>query len=158
MMKSILVLTGAAALLLACRREPVVKVDPKKAAEISNTWNARLASPSDLAGVVQMNGTAKMAPGSGDNSTVVSVQLSNAAPGGEHPWEAHRGQCGQDQGVLGPSEAYEPLKVDSDGRATSSATLPVATPDKGDYFVLVHASGANAETIVACGNLAPPVH
>jgi hypothetical protein len=104
-----------------------------------------------------MGGTARMRPGSGASTTVIEVNLLNAAPGGEHPWEAHRGQCGEDQGVFGPTEAYKPLKVDSDGRASSSATLPVATPDEGQYFVLVHASGSNAEMVVACGNLAPPV-
>jgi hypothetical protein len=29
-------------------------------------------------------------------------------------------------------------------------------PTSGNYFVTVSASAANAETVVACGNLAPP--
>jgi len=30
------------------------------------------------------------------------------------------------------------------------------TPTTGNYFVLVSASAANAQMVVACGNLAPP--
>jgi hypothetical protein len=33
---------------------------------------------------------------------------------------------------------------------------PLETPTTGSYFVIVRASAANAETTVACGNLAPP--
>jgi hypothetical protein len=34
--------------------------------------------------------------------------------------------------------------------------VPLAMPSDGRYFVSVGASAANAGTIVACGNLAPP--
>jgi hypothetical protein len=68
----------------------------------------------------------------------------------------HRGQCGSDQGILGPADAYKPLKVEGNGRASASAELPVALPKAGDFFVNVHASARNLKTIVACGNLAPP--
>ncbi len=30
------------------------------------------------------------------------------------------------------------------------------TPSSGDYFAVIYASQANASTVVACGNLAPP--
>ena len=99
-----------------------------------------------------------MAPGQNGASTNITVKLANVSPGGIHPWEAHLGQCGagMDDGVFGPTEAYKPLKVESDGMATGTATVPVLTPSTGSYFVVVHASGANPETIIACGNLAPP--
>jgi hypothetical protein len=73
-----------------------------------------------------------------------------------HPWHVHRGQCGSDQGVFGPADAYNPLKVDGDGRATATANLPVQLPRTGSFFINVHASAKNMSTIVACGNLAPP--
>jgi hypothetical protein len=41
-------------------------------------------------------------------------------------------------------------------RTTASASIPLQTPTTGSYYVVVHASAANAETTVACGNLAPP--
>ena len=88
--------------------------------------------------------------------TRAHVEVSNAVPGGQHPWHVHRGQCGSDQGVFGPADAYKPLKVSGDGRASENATLSVALPKSGSYFVNVHASAKNMSTIVACGNLAPP--
>ena len=51
---------------------------------------------------------------------------------------------------------YKPLKIDDDGRAETGVTVPGATPDSGAFFVTVAASAANPETVVACGNLAPP--
>ena len=52
--------------------------------------------------------------------------------------------------------AYRAAKVGRDGRATSSATVPIETPTTGNYFVMVRASAANNAVTVACGNLAPP--
>ncbi len=74
-----------------------------------------------------------------------------------HPWHVHRGQCGQDQGILGPADAYEPLKVSGGGKAEAEAQLPFPTPTAGSYFVNIHASAANMGTVLACGNLAPPL-
>ena len=110
------------------------------------------------AGASQISATVRMAPGQNGASTNITVKLANVSPGGIHPWEAHLGQCGagMDDGVFGPTEAYKPLKVESDGMATGTATVPVLTPSTGSYFVVVHASVANPETIIACGNLAPP--
>lgn len=121
-------------------------------------WHANLASPASLAGVVQMNGSASMAPDAEGRRTVVAVDLANASPGGRHPWALHRGRCGAgtDDGVFGSSDAYDLLKVDSKGRATARATIPMQTPRSGDYFVVIHASQENAGTVVACGNLASP--
>jgi hypothetical protein len=59
-------------------------------------------------------------------------------------------------GVLGPADAYKPLKVGGDGEAKADADLPIPMPAVGNYFVNVHASAQNMGTIVACGNLAPP--
>ena len=88
-------------------------------------WHANLASPAELAGAAQMNGTASMAPGPKRGTTNVTLNLANASPGGLHPWEARLGPCGVGMG-------------------------------DGVFGGVVHASTANSETIVACGNLAPP--
>jgi hypothetical protein len=58
--------------------------------------------------------------------------------------------------VFGPAEAYQALEVAGDGLADGAATLSLPTPRDGSYFVVVYASVANPETVVACGNLAPP--
>jgi hypothetical protein len=97
-----------------------------------------------------------MSPGSNAGNTNVALLLANASPGGLHPWQLHRGQCGTDGGVFGSAEAYKTLKVDESGRATGSANVPLTMPTDGNYYVSVGASVANAETIVACGNLASP--
>jgi hypothetical protein len=127
-------------------------------AMLNSRWHANLASPASLAGVVQMNGSASMAPDRNGISTIVMLDLANASPGGLHPWEMHRGRCGpgSDYGVFGSSDAYSAVTVDSDGHAAGKATLAIQTPRSGDYFVVVQASRANASTVVACGNLAPP--
>jgi hypothetical protein len=105
-----------------------------------------------------MNGSASMAPSADGASTNITLDLANASPGGLHPWALHRGQCGDEmnEGVFGPSEAYTPLTVDSDGHASGTATVQLQTPTTGRYFVVVHASAANPGMVVACGNLAPP--
>jgi hypothetical protein len=127
-------------------------------ATLNTRWHANLASPATLAGVVQMSGSASMAPDADNTHTTVTVDLANASPGGVHPWEAHMGQCGtgMDYGIFGLRDEYKPLEVDSDGHASAHATLALQTPRSGGYFVVVRASEANFGTIVSCGNLAPP--
>jgi hypothetical protein len=88
--------------------------------------------------------------------TRAAVEIRNAVPGGRHPWHVHRGQCGSDQGILGPADSYKPLEVEGDGRASETAKLSVQLPRSGSFFINVHASARNMSTIVACGNLAPP--
>jgi hypothetical protein len=156
------IVTAATLALAACnpfrspmKQAPVVQVSTRDA-NVNARWHGTLASPSSLAGAVQMKGSAAMTPGSSSENTKVSVELSNASPGGVHPWQLHRGQCGLDDGVFGAADAYRSLKVDEQGRASSSVTVPLVMPTDGQYYVSVGASAANPETIVACGNLASP--
>jgi hypothetical protein len=145
----------AAATLAACGGH-AVKIDPK-AQPVSSRWNAVLATPAGLAGAIQVRGTGWLAPDPKDSSkSKAYVEITNAAPGGVHPWHVHRGQCGNDMGVLGPADAYKALKVGGNGEAKADADLPIPMPTVGDYFINVHASAQNMGVIVACGNLAPP--
>ena len=157
----ILVATGALA-LVACnpfrspmKQDPVVQVSARDA-NANARWHGTLTSPSTLAGAVQMTGAISMTPGSNIGNTNVALVLANASPGGMHPWQLHRGQCGMDEGVFGSASDYKTLKVDEYGRASSMASVPLVMPNDGRYYVSVGASVANAETIVACGNLASP--
>jgi hypothetical protein len=154
----LLLLAVSAFALASCnpfRHEPAVEVSTKDV-NLNSRWHANLATPADLAGAVQMNGSASMAPGTRSGNTTVSLNLANATPGGLHPWQLHLGQCGSDEGVFGSAEAYPVAKVGHDGRARSSASVPIETPTTGSYFVIVRASAANDAMTVACGNLAPP--
>jgi hypothetical protein len=147
----------SAVALAACGRRSV-EIDPN-AQPVTARWNATLASPAALAGALQVSGSGWMGHREKNpTQTHAHVTISNAAPGGRHPWHVHRGQCGDDLGVLGPAVAYSVLKVGGDGQATGDADLPLPLPTTGQYFFNVHASAANMSTIVACGNLAPPAH
>jgi hypothetical protein len=133
-----------------------VHINPN-AQPIGTRWNATLSTPAGLVGVVQVTGTGWMGAREKDTmQTQAHVEIVNAAPGGRHPWHVHIGQCGSDQGILGPADAYPILKVGGDGKAAQDAYLPLPLPKQGQYFINVHASADNLGTIVACGNLAPP--
>ncbi|MGN6393506.1 MAG: hypothetical protein ACTHM9_14855 [Gemmatimonadales bacterium] len=133
-----------------------VQID-SKAQPVGGRWNGVLSTPASLAGVTQVHGNAWMQRADKDSAqTLAHVEITNAAPGGRHPWHVHRGQCGTDLGILGPPDAYQVLKVGGDGKAKDDAKLPLPLPSAGQYFVNVHASAQNMSTIVACGNLAPP--
>ena len=142
--------------LIACGGRQPVEINPD-AQSMATRWNATLSAPPELAGVSEVRGQGWMAADPKDQGkTVAQVEISNAVPRGRHPWHVHRGRCGSDQGIFGPADAYEPLEVNNDGRASETAQLSVALPRSGSYFINVHASARNMSTIVACGNLAPP--
>ena len=140
----------------SCGGSKAVEINPNSQ-PVAARWNATISTSPDLAGVVQIHGSSWMGTDEKDQEkTRARVDISNSVPGAAHPWHVHRGQCGSDQGILGPADAYEPLKIGDNGRAASEAVLPIATPKTGDYFVNIHASAKNMRTIVGCGNLAPP--
>jgi hypothetical protein len=146
----------SAVAVASCGGGKSVEIDPN-VQPVASRWHSVLATPPELAGIVQARGQAWMGPDPKESDrTAAQVDISNAVPGGEFPWHVHRGQCGSDQGILGPPDAYPPLKVGGDGRASAIARLPIAFPKTGNFHVNVHASSKNMKTIVACGNLAPP--
>lgn len=151
-----IVVSSVALTLGACSMmKPAVEVSGRDV-NLNSSWHANIASPQDLAGAVQMNGSASMAPGVKRATTQVALKLGNTAPGGIHPWAIHLGQCGQDQGVFGDPQNYPPLQVSADGTGQSTAIVGINTPASGSYFVSVQASPANSGLTVACGNLAAP--
>ena len=156
--RSVFVALALPALALAgCNpfhRDPVTEVS--RDANQNLRWRGSLVTPSGLVGAVQIKGSAAMVPDRNREKTRVSVDISNATPGAVHPWRLHRGQCGSDEGVVGDADQYKALKVNDDGRASGTTTVEFETPTTGSYYVSLGASPANAETVVACGNLAPP--
>ena len=97
-------------------------------------------------------GSAVVSPAANGQTQAV-VMLANGTPGASYPWHVHRGRCGSDQGVVGDASAYTPITIGQDGRGQATVTLAMATPTAGDYFVNVHASPAQMNVIVSCGNL-----
>lgn len=158
--RGLILTTFATVLCAACnpfRSDPAVQMSADDTT-LNSRWHANLTSPATLAGMVQISGSGSMAPSPDGAHTDITLALANATPGGLHPWAVHRGQCGawMDDGVFGRSDAYKPLKVESDGIAEGTATVPVRTPLRGDYSVVVRASEANPYATIACGNLAAP--
>ena len=153
----VLLVTASALMLTACNpfnREPAVEVS--RDINANTRWRGSLATPAGLAGAVQIGGSASMTPDKNPDKTRVAVNVTNATPGGVHPWQLHRGQCGADEGIVGEAGQYKSIKINDEGRASGAATVELETPMTGNYYVSLGASGTNAETIVACGNLAPP--
>ncbi len=118
-------------------------------------WNAALVTPSELAGAMQVRGVADWArDGSGSK---ITIAISNATEGGSHPWHVHQGRCGDNGPIVGSASDYKPLSVSGGGQARENASLSMSLPMSGNFYVNVHAQAANMSTIIACGNLAPPV-
>jgi hypothetical protein len=88
-----------------------------------------------------------------DGKTNVSVNLANAMAGQQLPWHVHEGTCENDMGIVGSASAYPLITVANDGTASVNATIGVSLDEAKDYFVNVHASPTNLQTIVACGDL-----
>jgi hypothetical protein len=123
---------------------------------VGERWNATLATPSGLAGAVQIHGTGYVAHDPSGSSKAV-IHVSNATAGGVHPWSVRVGLCGDaNNPVFGDLSAYPNLKIDKDGTAQGGALLSVPFPTSGNYSLEVRASPTNTGTVIACGNLAPP--
>ena len=162
-MRSILHRAATVALILAATgcgmfhrsNNATTSIDPASAQQRYD-WKASLFTPSELAGAMQVRGTAQWMR-DGNTASTVTVAISNATPGGVHPWHIHVGHCGENGPIVGSAAAYSPLTVNDKGQASATAHLDMSLPVSGTYYVNVHASAANLGTIIACGNLARPV-
>jgi hypothetical protein len=151
-----LVLVGLSVVVVGCHSS--VQINPAPNSRQADRWTAVLVSPQSLTGAVQIHGSAWMGPASASDSahTLVSVSISNAAPGGVHPWSIHQGQCDSDQGVFDERAAYRALRVGGDGKAESAVTLNTPFPRSGLYYIRIDASSTNKDLVIACGNMAAP--
>ncbi len=98
-------------------------------------------------------GMAMMMAGKSATTTEVSVDLKGETAGVTRPWHIHTGSCAKGGGVFGGGRSYTPITIDEKGAGSSTATLAVALPDTGSYYVNIHESAANMSKIVACGDL-----
>jgi len=112
-------------------------------------WSGKISGTegSKLTGDVSMKATAD------GKGTEVSVMLMGDANGATRPWHIHVGSCAKGGSVFGAAKAYTPLTTAGGGHAMTSATLAVAVPDTGSYYVNIHESAGNMGKIVACGDL-----
>jgi len=143
-------------LLASCGRGRASQINVAEMG-VGERWNAILGTPAELVGAVQVTGTGWMMADATPEGTRAGITISNATPGGEHPWHIHVGRCGSNGTIFGDAKAYRPLKIGGSGKAEAVARLTVPLPRSGEYYINVHASAANLGTIIACGNLAPPM-
>src|SRR5687768_7745118 len=113
-------------------------------------WTAAASANPGFAGA-GANLTARSTAG----GTTVSVAFREATDmtGTVRPWHVHYGRCGDDQGIVGDAGAYSPLRPGPDGTATVSATISAPLDPTRSYFVNIHKSPTELQTIVACGAL-----
>ncbi|MDQ4080601.1 MAG: hypothetical protein M3125_07555 [Gemmatimonadota bacterium] len=149
-----LILTMAAFAVVGCVRTHAneetgeIDVDVESPARAgAEEWNGSLQAQTGYAVTGSFKAFVK------DGRTEVTVNVANASPGQQLPWHIHEGSCGNDRGIVGGASSYPPLIVGNNGAATGNANLSVTLDEAKDYFVNVHASPTNLETIVACGHL-----
>lgn len=148
-----MILTMAAFAVVGCVRTHAneatgeIDVDVESPAKTGEDWSGSLQAQ----GGSGITGSFKALVAEG--KTNVTVNLANAMAGQQLPWHVHEGSCGNDMGIVGSASAYPVIVVGNDGKASTSATLSLQLDEAKDYFVNVHASPTNLQTIVACGDL-----
>ncbi|QJR34630.1 hypothetical protein [Gemmatimonas groenlandica] len=101
----------------------------------------------------KLRGEVEMVAGKTPGTTAVEVSFARDAAGAIRPWHVHVGSCAKGGPVLGAASAYPVLRVDGKGAAGGKATLRLALPDSGSFYVNVHESSSAMAKIVACGDL-----
>ena len=121
---------------------------------MASQWNGTLA-PAGSAGAA-LTGLVTASPGLDGASTYVSVTLASAPAGASYPWQLREGDCAGNGGVVGAANAYGPLAVNDQGRASGSATLAVRLSPVARYHVRLGAPSAVGAPAVACADLTAP--
>jgi Cu-Zn family superoxide dismutase len=135
--------------LVAAMIPPVTPAVPS-ALHLRTEWSARLSGKDGR----KVSGAATAVPAPDGAGTVISISLEGDTPGATRPWHVHSGSCAASGGVVGGGRAYMPLTIDAKGKATGKATIAVALPDTGAFYVNIHDAAAAMNVIVACGDLA----
>ena len=86
------------------------------------------------------------------DQTVVMLKLTGAPPDAAFPWHIHEGPCGPGA-IVGGASSYKPITAGADSIATATATIPVVLDESKQYHVNLHASAAEMDKIIGCGDL-----
>jgi hypothetical protein len=116
---------------------------------LATSWKGKVTGRGDS----KITGDAAITPSADGTGAEVNVMIMGDTPGATRPWHIHIGSCAAPGGVLGGGRSYTPITIDGSGHGMSKATLPVAVPDSGSYYVNIHESAGNMGSIVACGDL-----
>ena len=148
-MRRVRLVTAGALALAACITPPVQRDSELAVAE---RWSATLRptigfSVSGNAVVTQVS----------PRTARVSISLAGSTDGSLHPWDIHRGTCGDDGPVLGDPRSYVPIPIGGAGAATMQAEVPADLRQGRSYYINVHDSPMR-ERIVSCGALTHVQH
>ena len=156
-----LFLTSAAGITLAaCAQRQVevmtgdVLLDSRWTATLAPTTTVRDTAAITGAATVTLGGRGTMMPGNNSRETRAMISLFGATPGSAHAWHVHLGTCGNDRGILGSPDSYQPVMASTEGRGDVIVTLPFTTPNAGEFYIDVHSTGSSASPVIACGALA----
>ena len=101
----------------------------------------------------KIRGVISMVAGETAGTTLAEVKYAGDRAGVTRPWHVHIGSCAKGGPVLGAATAYSALRVTAAGAGEGKATLGLALPDSGSYYVNIHESTTSMGKIVACGDL-----
>jgi len=104
-------------------------------------------------GTSKIRGPIEMVGGKVLGTTLATVSYKGDTPEVSRPWHVHMGSCVKGGAIFGDASEYTPLRVDAKGTAEGKATLRVALPDSGSFYVNIHESATNMKKVVACGDL-----
>ena len=140
-------LIASSLIVAACASGGNDRDDVDPVADRVGDWSTNLSSQNNSG----IRGSAKaQSVGVG---TGVTISISGARSGAQHPWHVHRGTCGSGGAIVGAANAYPLLTVGTDGTASANASISGALNEQERYHVNVHRSPTDLGTIVSCGNL-----
>ena len=151
--------SAAAVVLAACAQRQVevmtgdVMLDSRWTATLAPTTIVRDSAAITGATTVTLGGRGTMMRGNTSRETRAMISLFGATPGSAHAWHVHLGTCGNDRGILGSPELYQPVTASNEGRGDVIVTLPFTTPIAGEFYIDVHGTGSSASPVIACGPL-----
>src|SRR5688500_1994313 len=134
--------------LAACTVAP--PPEPAPMSTPSTSWTTELQANSGFQGA---RGSAEVRSNAGGTAVAVGFGEVPGMTGTVRPWHVHRGRCGNDLGIVGDPNAYQALRPGATGVATSNAVVTVPLTPGSEYFVNIHRSPTELQTIVACGQL-----
>ncbi len=139
--------TLAAVVLAACSSAGNDTGDIDPVSDQIGDWDSNIQP----VGNFTVRGTAKaQSVGVG---TGVTISITGATGGAQHPWHVHRGVCGDNGPIVGDPGNYPVLNASTEGNAAANATIGTALNERESYYVNVHNSPTDLGTIVGCGKL-----
>jgi hypothetical protein len=117
-------------------------------------WRANVAGIGDFANI---SGSADVTFATGAFQFGATTSIVGDEPGAVRAWHVSNGSCVTGGDIVGLDSDYLPLVADSAGKNTVSVIVPEALDPNGVFHVDFRGgtSGADFDTVIACGDLIP---